>query len=80
MNIDNRRKILIVLGLYLLATFTLLFWGYSVREPVIASREFPFTITLGIASVLILLNFLFFGLGVFIFLDLLCHFGQSIHQ
>ena len=45
MNIDNRRKILVILGLYLLATFTFLFWGYSVREPEIASQEFPFTIT-----------------------------------
>ena len=45
MKMNNRRKLLIILSLYLLATFTLLFWGYSVREPVIASREFPFTIT-----------------------------------
>ena len=45
MNMNNRRKLLIILGLYLLATFTLLFWGYSVREPAVASREFPFTIT-----------------------------------
>ena len=45
MNIDNRRKILVILGLYLLVTFTFLFWGYSVREPVADSGEFPFTIT-----------------------------------
>lgn len=42
---DNRRNALIILGLYLLTTVTLLFWGFSVREPAVKTQEFPFTIT-----------------------------------
>ena len=45
MKMDNRRKALLILGIYLLATVALLFGGYSVREPAVKMQEFPFTIT-----------------------------------
>ena len=45
MKMDNRRKALLILGIYLLATFALLFGGYSVREPAVKMQEFPFTVT-----------------------------------
>lgn len=45
MKMDHRRKALLILGIYLLATFALLFGGYSVREPEVRVQEFPFTIT-----------------------------------
>ena len=45
MKMDNRRKALLILGIYLLATFALLIGGYSVREPAVKMQEFPFTIT-----------------------------------
>ena len=45
MKTDNRRKAMLILGIYLLATVALLFGGYSVREPAVKMQEFPFTIT-----------------------------------
>ena len=45
MKMDHRRKALLILGIYLLATLALLFGGYSVREPAVKMQEFPFTIT-----------------------------------
>ena len=45
MKMDHRRKALLILGIYLMATFALLFGGYSVREPEVTVQEFPFTIT-----------------------------------
>lgn len=45
MKMDHRRKALLILGIYLLATLALLFGGYSVREPEVIVQEFPFTIT-----------------------------------
>ena len=45
MKIKNVLKAKCILAVYLIATLTLLFLGYSVRKPKVAQQEFPFTIT-----------------------------------
>jgi hypothetical protein len=41
----NQRKAWIIFCIYIVATFALLFLGYSVQKPSVSQQEFPFTIT-----------------------------------
>ena len=41
----NQLKIWIILGIYVIATCSLLLLGYSIRKPAVVNQEFPYTIT-----------------------------------
>lgn len=41
----NKAKAWIILSVYLIATCSLLLWGYRVQQPAIPKQEFPFTVT-----------------------------------
>lgn len=45
MNTKNFKKAKLILVVYLIATLSLLFLGYSVQKPRVARQEFPFSIT-----------------------------------
>lgn len=45
MNRKSLKTALLILAVYLVATLSLLFLGYSVRMPAVARQEFPFTVT-----------------------------------
>ena len=45
MKTKNQLKAWVILGVYLIATCTLLLWGYSVQAPKVKRQEFPFAIT-----------------------------------
>ena len=45
MNTKNFKKAKLILVVYLIATLSLLFLGYSVQKPRVARQEFPFSIS-----------------------------------